>query len=687
MSGDANENLVEKKMPALPAEDSSFSKFFSEFESATQLNLSLARYDYLQKESSANSSLPDLKIVRTLESSPVASTKTGINSDEAKRPAPEIVSGNGFGYAVMNSRGELTRFLAHPYAYERAGKDPKSPGVDTLNFIDKMAWQKETLNHSPAPEIRYINESNIMESKNSEGKQTHFMPFDLKRNALITFNSGSTKELNIDWAGDEQEEKVNVAGRDVRLVNFKGTDGKLAMVPLDAGRPPQGWALLALDNRHELEKAVTDLSQWQKDLNPDQLVQRELENQEKWRKPPNVTFQNEDERKLWRQSETILRMAQISEENTETRRSNGMINASLSGDFVMPYVRDMAYATMGFLQMGHEQEARRALKSYFDAFPGRMQAETRKQEYQVSLVRYYGNGQEEVDYSPKKQTPNIEMDNWGLALWASSEYYQNTHDKQFLQETTHNGNTVYESMRDGVVKPLLANLDNFKDGKIVTKDSSNWEDHQENKKNFAHTTLTAIAGLRGFLQMARAMHDKESVDKVESAVADLEKGFQQAFIKNGIIRGSLQRSFHDTDSAVLEAFNLGVVKDPKVIEHTMKAMEELRMPSGGYRRVKGEAEYDKHEFLLIDFNMARLYFKLGKEQEGMALLNHIVKKANTDNGQIPELYVSRKNKEFPGEPGAPSGAIPMVGYGAGAYIMALRQRELYRKEQKTRRHH
>jgi hypothetical protein len=76
--------------------------------------------------------------------------------------------------------------------------------------------------------------------------------------------------------------------------------------------------------------------------------------------------------------------------------------------------------------------------------------------------------------------------------------------------------------------------------------------------------------------------------------------------------------------------------------------------------------------------MARLYFKLGKESEGMQILNRIVKNSNGDNGQIPELYVSKKNKEFPGKVGAPAGSIPMIGYGAGAYIMTLRQREEHR---------
>ena len=53
----------------------------------------------------------------------------------------------------------------------------------------------------------------------------------------------------------------------------------------------------------------------------------------------------------------------------------------------------------------------------------------------------------------------------------------------------------------------------------------------------------------------------------------------------------------------------------------------------------------------------------------------MVDKACIDNGQIPELYVSVPDTECKGEVGDPSGAIPMVGFGAGAYVITLLDRE------------
>jgi hypothetical protein len=39
------------------------------------------------------------------------------------------------------------------------------------------------------------------------------------------------------------------------------------------------------------------------------------------------------------------------------------------------------------------------------------------------------------------------------------------------------------------------------------------------------------------------------------------------------------------------------------------------------------------------------------------------------------MYVALPCKLFPGKIGDPTGALPMVGYGAGAYILTLMERE------------
>jgi GH15 family glucan-1,4-alpha-glucosidase len=111
-------------------------------------------------------------------------------------------------------------------------------------------------------------------------------------------------------------------------------------------------------------------------------------------------------------------------------------------------------------------------------------------------------------------------------------------------------------------------------------------------------------------------------------------------------------------------------------------MELLRVASGGYRRVRGilsdpsifEYWYEKQEFLFVDFNLAEVYRRLGRNADADAILKRIVNKAAADHNIIPEMYVAESCTLFPGELGDPTGAKPMVGYGAGAYILQVLRR-------------
>ena len=112
-------------------------------------------------------------------------------------------------------------------------------------------------------------------------------------------------------------------------------------------------------------------------------------------------------------------------------------------------------------------------------------------------------------------------------------------------------------------------------------------------------------------------------------------------------------------------------------------MELLKVASGGYRRVRStytdpaifEYWYERQEFLFVDLSLAEVYRRLGRDAEAAALLKRIVDKADADHNIIPEMYVAVPCKLFPGAVGDPTGALPMVGYGAGAYVLDLFQRE------------
>ncbi len=184
----------------------------------------------------------------------------------------------------------------------------------------------------------------------------------------------------------------------------------------------------------------------------------------------------------------MLRIAQSREPNRPGRNGNGLIVASLpDGVWFTPWVRDMAYAGVALARMGHRDEARAALLAYFNAQPtGKMRAETNGADYQISVVRYFGDGAEEPFFTMEGST-NIEFDDWGEALWVLGEYLRKYDDPALLTTLTYRGR-LYESARDYIVKPLIANMEKYGDGLIVAADTSIWEERQKDKKHFAFST-------------------------------------------------------------------------------------------------------------------------------------------------------------------------------------------------------
>ncbi len=616
-----------------------------------------------------------------------------------------LVTGNGFGYAVVASNGDLTRFYAHPYRYEKANPDPSKDGYTTANFFKKLSWSGQKPANKPE-QLGYINESHVVQIKSDKGEFEYFSPFQLKHNVLIAVSRTGEEDnhdavLNAAWLHAVQsDELVKVQNRNVRLLKFKDVKEMLVVVPLEEKAAPDlktksnsirggVTAFLVLEKKDDLQKSVADILKWKADLSGTKLIEREIKNLEAWRVKPNVTFKNDAEKKLWRQNETIFKMSQILEENNAKRCNHGLMLACLpDGVWFTPWVRDMSYALVGLSQMGHLKEARLGIMSWMNAHPMALwKKETRNQDYQISVVRYYGDGSEEADYSGLS-TPNVEFDDWGLALWAIGEYWDASHDKTLLNEKTYRGNTVYESMRDFIVKPLLVNTDPYKDGIIVQKDSSCWEEHQEHKRHYSFSTITAIPGLQAFAKIAREMKDEKSAKMVDEKIKALQKGFRSAFIADGAVRGLLEVNEQPktkVDGSSLEAVNFGLLDvhnpaDLKIINKTIDNLSAIKTASGGYKRNTGPSNYEAHEFLFVDFALARSLQKMGRNEEAAKMFDWLIQKSILDHGLIAEMYVSELNKDCPGEIGDPAGAIPMVGYGAGLFTMTLEEREHQKKK-------
>src|SRR4029077_16506952 len=106
---------------------------------------------------------------------------------------------------------------------------------------------------------------------------------------------------------------------------------------------------------------------------------------------------------VWRQAETVLRMGQIREPYQESprRKNHGMILASLPpGGWHTGWVRDATYAVVALSRMGHPTEARAAPDFFLNAEAGKYSSPPYLNgPYRISVVRYYGDGEEEADFS------------------------------------------------------------------------------------------------------------------------------------------------------------------------------------------------------------------------------------------------------------------------------------------------
>ena len=611
-----------------------------------------------------------------------------------------LVTGNGFGFAVVSPEtGTVTKFYAHPYSFVRPdSRKLLGEGVETANFVQEIGWSGGSGKDVSA---EYEDDSHVIHIRKSDGEGLCFMPFGLRQTVLIlNWEPGSAEArrggLHVKWNHPISSQRVvRMFGMEMHLLKFDGIEESVLLIPLGENRagPPQpeqalasnlGWALISVESDRELEQSAREFNRWRAGLTPRALAKREITEMERWRSKPTVEFAGDEERHLWRQSETMLRIAQSREPNRAGRHGNGLIVACLpDGVYFTPWVRDMAYAVVALARMGHQSEARAGLLAYFNAQPtGKMRAETAGADYQISVVRYFGDGSEEPFFTEEGAT-NIEFDNWGLALWVLGEYLRKYDDPDLLKVPTYRG-PLYESARDFVAKPLFKNLEKYGPGLIVAADTSIWEERQKDKKHFAFSTAVAIAGLKDFAEVARLAGDQATLSEIRNHVELLEKGFNAAFIRGGKLHGTLEEGVkNDIDGALLAIINFGVVTDPAIVHDTVERMELLKVASGGYRRVRGtytdpaifEYWYEQEEFLFVDFSLAEVYRRLGRNAEAAAILKRIVLKAAADHNIISEMYVAVPCRLFPGKVGDPTGALPMVGYGAGEYVLHVLERE------------
>lgn len=649
-----------------------------------------------------------------------------------------LTTGNGHGFQFFDTnQNKITHFLEHPYRYLRPRPDPRSDGYGRRNlafdfyFGVRGAGGSGWLNEGTAAEASYVEETNIIKvpiSQSGISAETYyFAPFGYEGNAMIALMKapGATDAFALFnfHLGDGSPDSPNANGESLRasgdaVVETGAGGGATIYVPLTAllhadcmgvynkvkggqalgdnktcrgddivpafqAAPVGGWvgvAVLFVEDAAQADAQLAQFKTWLGGRDPQKILDDALAEWSSWRKPVPAAVElcTDDEKKLWRQSEAVLRMGQVREPNTATRKNHGMVLASLPpGEWHTGWVRDAVYAIVALARLGHNTEAKYALDFFLNAEPvGKFSSYVSGyRDYRVSVCRYFGNGEEEADYSGQ-QTPNIETDGWGLVLWAARQYLEISGDTAWLSQKTALGPTVYESLRRGVAEAMLANTES---SGIAKADSSIWEVHDESKKHFAYTTLTFIRGLCDMAVVAQKAGQSADVTRYRGASQKARDGFFASFVDTqGALAGSIEELAMNQylDGAVVEAFTWNVLKDSeyegRIGKATLEALGRLRVDSGGFKRNDdGKSSYDNNEWILIDLRMSDALWRAGKEAEALALQRMVIEKASANYYLLPELFNAVRAD---GAVGKYAGSIPMVGYGGGAYVLTMLDR-------------
>lgn len=367
---------------------------------------------------------------------------------------------------------------------------------------------------------------------------------------------------------------------------------------------------------------------------------------------------------LYRQSLSILKMGQ----SRESGRPNGQIVASLPpGMWNITWVRDGMYAIAAFIRAGLLDEARKGLRFYLNADAGYYEEYIHTDgrdygigmPYQISVCRYFGDGTEESDSN--EDGPNIELDGFGMFLWALEKYIAASDDTDFLTE-------YWDVVTAKIADVIVASKDNTG---LIRADSGPWERHLPGQR-FAFTSIFNWRGLNAAGDLAERLGDtghtvryREAADSLRNSILRHLVDEDNVIKSNYETRNPAERGYYD--ASVVEAINLGLIEpDGGIAEATMERLRNvLRMEHRplGYRRINNGDWYDRQEWIIINLRMITALSKMERHADAEELLDWVVGQSELNYNLIAELY-----DEYTA---GYEGAVPMVGFGAGAYILAL----------------
>ena len=649
-----------------------------------------------------------------------------------------LTSGNGFGFQVYDTnQNKIVTFLDHPYRYVGPSPTPMAEGLPRRNLVFDLyfgvrgsgaaGWLNAP---TSAGNAELVDQTNIIHAPVTLGSinadSYFFSPFDFQGNFVVGLlhAPGATDGyvlLNFHMGGTPTQPDVNgesltpipaqmaisetgPGGGAMVYVPLTGVDNAdcqnvyaKVMAGQDLGSDQtcsgsdvvpgfqkklgaDGWWAVGVgfvENASDAATMAASISTWAAGRTADKLLSDAQAEWSAWRKPPpaGTALCSDAATKVWRQGEAVLRMGQVREQNTASRKNNGMILASLPpGEWHTGWVRDGTFSTVALARAGHVAEAKASLNFFLNATPvGTYKSYVNNQSYRISVCRYFGSGEEEADYSGQS-TPNVEIDGWGMVLWAARQYVEASGDTAWLSAPTALGPTAYQSLVAGVAQPLEANLET---NGIVRADSGIWEVHDANKKHFAFTTMAAARGFCDLAALAKKTGNAADASHYATLAAKVKAAFLASFVdSNGALGGSIEGISANQyyDGATAAAFTWNILGDfnGQTAQQTLMVLDQLKVASGGFKRNNdGLSSYDNNEWILVDLLISNAKRRNGRGAEADSYLQQVLDQAAANYYLLPELYNA---VAADGAIGSYTGSIPMVGYGGGAYLMTMLDR-------------
>ena len=469
--------------------------------------------------------------------------------------------------------------------------------------------------------------------------------------------------------------------------------------------PPGGTARVGLVLAHHpdpfaFDALVPELETWVDD--PLAVLDRERATWAEFQtrvSPPAGLDPGEEQ--LYRHAAAVLRMAQVRESGAWLRewltadgdprrsmfsdalpaqvehRAQGAILASLPpGRWTYAWPRDAAYAIAGLSRAGLHAEAAEGLRFLLTAVSDRYRGYDELagwpiEPYQVSLCRHHGFGIEESDTLGDGDF-NFEFDGAGLLLWALGEYVDASGDTAFVD-------AHWAVIRDAVAGFLVPLVD---DG-LILADSSIWEHHWLGKeRQWAYTSITAMRGLSEAAELADARGDARGAEFRAAAEALRAGVLTRLRDGDGVVAQTLEElpAGGYYDGAVFEAVGLGLLDPaqasaPATVAALVANLQTADGPGFSRNDDAWDAHdlspwgsgYDSDEWVMIDLRGSVAARAVGEVGLADDLLDWVTAQSLANYGAIGET--------FDPVTGDYTNNAPMVGFGPGAWILAVHARE------------